>query len=156
MSKIEACPASRSAACFCPHASACSRQASIPIREAPVESSAPHLTSASSERLFTTCGSARSVKSQIDSNSPPSSRARMIARAADSPTDLTAFRPKRIFPSTTAKSVCEVLTSGGSTSIPSSSHAFTYSGTRSFVLITEEISAAMYSHGWFAFSHAVR
>jgi hypothetical protein len=32
----------------------------------------------------------------------------------------------------------------------------TYSGTRSFVFMTDEISAAMYSHGWFAFSHAVR
>ena len=114
------------------------------------------MTSASSERLFTTCGSTRSAKSQIDSNGPPSSRAATIERAAVSPTALTAFRPKRIFPSTTAKSVCEVLTSGGSTSIPSSSQAFTYSGTRSFVLITDEISAAMYSHGWFAFSQAVR
>ena len=70
----------------------------------PVESSAPHLTSDSSARLFTACGSARSVNSQIDSNWPPSPRARTIASAAASPTFLTAFRPKRILPSTTAKS----------------------------------------------------
>ena len=37
---------------------------------------------------------------------PPSSRAATIARAAESPTFLTAFRPKRILPSTTAKSHC--------------------------------------------------
>ena len=43
-------------------------------------------------------------KSQIDVNGPPSSRAATIARAADSPTFFTAFRPNRIFPSTTAKS----------------------------------------------------
>jgi hypothetical protein len=49
----------------------------------------------------------------------------MIAFAADSPTLLTAFSPNLILPSTTAKSVCEELTSGGSTSIPSSSHALT-------------------------------
>ena len=98
---------------------------SIPFRVAPVESSAPQLISASSARLFATCGSTRSVKSQIDSNGPPSSRAAMIARAAESPTFLTAFRPKRIFPSTTAKSHAEELTSGGSTSMPISRHAFT-------------------------------
>ena len=33
--------------------------------------------------------------------------------------------PHRIFPSTTAKSTCDAFTSGGSTSIPSSSQAFT-------------------------------
>ena len=63
--------------------------------------------------------------SQTDSKVPPSLRAAMIARAAVSPTLLTAFRPKRIFPSTTAKSVCEVFTSGGSTSMPMSWHALT-------------------------------
>ena len=47
------------------------------------------------------------------------------ARAAPSPTFFTAFRPKRIFPSTTAKSACDAFTSGGSTSIPISSHAAT-------------------------------
>ena len=52
------------------------------MREAPVESSAPHLTSDSSERLFTTCGSTRSVKSQIEANGPPSSRAATIRCAA--------------------------------------------------------------------------
>src|SRR2546429_7202230 len=49
------------------------------------------------------CGSTRSVKSQIDVKPPLSSRARMIARAAGSPTFFTAESPKRIFPSTTAK-----------------------------------------------------
>ena len=96
----------------------------MPLRDAPVESSAPHLTSDSSARLFTTCGSTRSVNSQIDANGP-SSRAATIARHADSPTFLTAFRPKRIFPSTTAKSTCEAFTSGGSTSMPISWQALT-------------------------------
>ena len=116
---------SRSAASFWPCASACSSTASIPIRDAPAESSAPHLTSDSSERLFTTCGSTRSVKSQIDANGPPSARAATILCAAVSPTFFTAFRPKRILPSTTAKSTAEELTSGGSTSMPISSHALT-------------------------------
>ena len=47
---------------------------------APLESSAPHLTSDSSARLFTTCGSTRSVKSQSDANAPPS-----VARVHDRP-----------------------------------------------------------------------
>jgi len=49
----------------------------------------------------------------------------MMARTAVSPTFLTAFSPKRIFPSTTAKSDCETLVSGGSTSIPISPQAAT-------------------------------
>ena len=49
-----------------------------PFRESPVESSAPHLTSDSSARLFTTCGSTRSVKSQIDANGPA-----LLARGDD-------------------------------------------------------------------------
>ena len=97
----------------------------MPRRDEPVESSPPHLTSDSSARLFTICGSTRSVKSQIDVKLPPSSRARTIARHADSPTFFTAFRPKRIFPSTTAKSIIDVFTSGGSTSIARSWHALT-------------------------------
>jgi hypothetical protein len=76
------------------------------------------LISDSSARLFATVGSTRSVKSHSDVNASPFSRAATIARAAVSPTFFTAFRPKRIFPSTTAKSHCEKLTSGGSTSIP--------------------------------------
>jgi hypothetical protein len=94
------------------------------LRVTPVEVSAPHLTSASSARLFTCWASTRSTKSQIVSKGP-SSRAATIARAADSPTFLTAFSPKRICVSTTAKSACDSFTSGGSTSIPSSSHAAT-------------------------------
>jgi hypothetical protein len=65
------------------------------------------------------------VKSQIEANGPPSSRAATIARHVASPTFFTALSPKRIFPSTTAKSTCDSFTSGGSTSIPSSSHAAT-------------------------------
>ena len=65
------------------------------------------------------------MKSQIDSNGPPSSRARMIARAAASPMPFTALSPKRILPSTTAKSHADSFTSGGSTSMPRSWHAFT-------------------------------
>ena len=83
------------------------------------------MTRDSSARLFTSCGSTRSVKSQIEVNAPPSSRARTIARHADSPTFFTALSPKRILPSTTAKSIIDVFTSGGSTSMPSSSHALT-------------------------------
>ena len=67
----------------------------------------------------------RQVKSQIDENAPPSSRARTIERHADSPTFFTAFSPKRIFPSTTAKSIADVFTSGGSTSMFKSWHAET-------------------------------
>ena len=37
-----------------------------------------------------------------------------------------------------------------------SSQRATKKGTRSLVDITDEISAAMYSAGWLAFSHAVR
>src|SRR5215203_5510394 len=84
------------------------------------------------------------------------SRAATIAAAAASPTFFTALSPKRIFPSTTAKSRWDEFTSGGSTAISISAQAFTYRGTRSLVFITDEISAAMYSHGWFAFSQAVR
>ena len=97
----------------------------MPIRLEPAESSAPHLTSDSSARRLTSCGSTRSVNSQIVANSPPSSLVRTIASAAASPTFFTAFSPKRIFPSTIAKSVWEELTSGGRTSIPISLQAFT-------------------------------
>ena len=65
------------------------------------------------------------MSSKIDANAPPSARARTIASAAVSPTFFTAFSPKRILPSTTAKSVCEKFTSGGSTSIPISRHELT-------------------------------
>ena len=40
--------------------------------------------------------------------------------------------------------------------MPISSQRATKNGTLSLVDITEEISAAMYSAGWLAFSHAVR
>jgi hypothetical protein len=90
-----------------------------------VDASAPDFTSASSARLFTSWGSTRSAKSQIEVNAPAFSRAATIARAADSPTFFTAFRPNRIFPSTTAKSTADSFTSGGRTAIFISSHAAT-------------------------------
>ena len=126
-SKIDPWPAILSACARWPYCAICSSidSSSIPIRVSPSESSAPHLISASSPRLFISCESTRQTKSHTDSNGPFSSRSATIARAHVSPTFLTAFRPKRIFPSTTAKSVCEVFTSGGSTSIPISWHAFT-------------------------------
>ena len=40
--------------------------------------------------------------------------------------------------------------------MPISSQRATKNGTLSLVAMTEEISAAMYSAGWLAFSHAVR
>ena len=49
----------------------------MPLRVAPVEPKAPHLMSASIARLLTARGSTRVQKSQIDWNSPPSSRARL-------------------------------------------------------------------------------
>ena len=124
-SKIDPCPAILSACERPPHDRACSTHSSIPRRVAPVESSAPHLIKDSSARLFAHCGSTRSVKSHSVSKGPPSLRAAMIARAAGSPTFLTAFSPNRIFPSTTAKSCADEFTSGGSTSIPISAHAAT-------------------------------
>src|SRR5436190_903619 len=74
----ELCPSSRSVCVRAPWDNAASKAASIPFRVAPVESSAPHLTSDSSARLFDACGSTRSQKFQIDSNCPDSSRARMM------------------------------------------------------------------------------
>jgi hypothetical protein len=74
--------------------------------------------------LFTICGSTRSARSQTDVKEP-SERALTMARAAESPTFLTAFSPKRIAPSTTAKSHADSFTSGGSTSIPISRQAAT-------------------------------
>ena len=120
----------------------------MPVRVAPVESSAPHLTSDSIAFLFTAWQSTRSQKSQIELNGPPSSRAR------DDRVDGRRSRrssPRRArsgcCPSTTTKSCPDSFTSGGSTSIPMSSHRETKNGTLSLVDITEEISAAMYSAG---------
>ena len=73
---------------------------------------------------FRTLASTRSQKSQIEVNGA-SSRAAMIARTAPSPTRLTAVSPKRILPSTTAKSAWLELTSGGSTSSPIDVHSET-------------------------------
>ena len=112
-----------------------------------MESSAPHLTRHSIARLFTARQSTRSQKFQIDVNSPSSSRARRIAVTAAWPTFFTASRPNRMdFPETT-KLWSDSFTSGGRTSIPISSQRFTKNGTLSFVDITEEITAAMYSAG---------
>ena len=60
------------------------------------------------------------------------------------------------FPPETTKSCPDSFTSGGSTSMPISSQRETKNGTLSFVDMTDEMTAAMYSAGWFAFSHAVR
>ena len=60
---------------------------------------------------------------------------------------MTASRPKRIAFSLTMKLWSEELTSGGRTSIPISSQRLTKNGTLSFVFMTEEITAAMYSAG---------
>ena len=73
-----------SASCwaFWPAAWACSSTASMPLRLAPVEPSAPHLISASIAFLLTARLSTRSQKSHSEVNSPPSSRARLIASTA--------------------------------------------------------------------------
>ena len=52
-----------------------------------------------------------------------------------------------MLPSTTMNSWSERLTSGGRISIPIASAWATKNGTLSFVSMTEEISAAMYSDG---------
>ena len=114
---------------------------------APVESNAPHLTSASIAFLFTARQSTRRQKSQIEAKRPPSSRAVMIASTAAAPTFFTASSPKRMLPPLTTKSWPHSFTSGGSTSIPISSQHETKNGTLSFVDMTDEISAAMYSAG---------
>src|SRR5437764_9190514 len=119
----------------------------MPRRESPVESRAPHLTTHSTARLFTARASARSQKSQIETNGPPPARAWMIASTAACPTFLTASRPKRIDLPLTTKPWSEELTSGGRTSIPTSSQRLTKKGTLSLVDITDEITAAMYSAG---------
>ncbi len=69
--------------------------------------------------------STRSQKSHTDWNGPSAPRASRIARTAFSPTFLTADSPNRTLPSTTAKSRCDELTSGGSTSMPMSAHSAT-------------------------------
>ena len=89
-------PRRESSWCFCPADCAWASTSSIPRRAAPVESRAPHFTRHSIARLLTARESTRSQKSQIDSNSPPDSRAPMIVSTAACPTFLTASRPKRI------------------------------------------------------------
>ena len=84
-----------------------------------------------------------------DRGERPSSLARrLIASTAAKPTPFTASSPKRILPSMTMNSWSDSLTSGGRISIP------ICFGLRDEerdlvlrVLITEEISAAMYSAG---------
>ena len=118
------CPISVSACCLVPDAWAASITSIIPRRVAPVESSAPQQIRLSSMPLFSTEASTRSQKSQIEVNGA-ASRPAMIARTAPSPTFFTAVRPKRMRPSTTAKSAWLELTSGGSTSMPIDSHSDT-------------------------------
>ena len=81
-SKIEPWPISASCWVFWPAACAESSTSSMPRRVAPVEPKAPHLISASIERLLTVRQSTRSQKSHSDVNGPPSSRARLIASTA--------------------------------------------------------------------------
>jgi len=80
----------------------------------------------------------------------------LIASTAWKPTPFTASSPKRMSPSTTMKSWSDSLTSGGRISMPICSAWAAKNGTLSFVSMTEEMSAAMYSAGWFARSQAVR
>ena len=54
----------------------------MPLRVAPVEPNAPHLISASIERLLTARPSTRSQNSHSDVKSPSSSRAALIASTA--------------------------------------------------------------------------
>ena len=124
MSKIDMCPIIASDCCLTPDESAGSSTSIIARRVAPVESSAPQQTRLSSMPLFSADASTRSQKSQIEVKCD-CSRAATIARTAPSPTRLTAVRPKRIRPSTTAKSDWLELTSGGSTSMPIASHSAT-------------------------------
>ena len=96
----------------------------MPRRGSPVLSKAPLLMSASRVRLLASCESTRAQKSKTEVKGP-SARAAMIASMAPRPTPFTAFRPKRILPSTTVKPTSLSLTSGGSTSMPISWHWFT-------------------------------
>ena len=142
----------------------------MPLRLAPVEPNAPHLISASIAFLLTVRLSTRSQKSHSELNSPPSLARpldrldRLVADALDGiqaeadvahTTIGSAFRAACPGAST-VNSWSERLTSGGSISMPISSQRATKKGTLSLVDITEEISAAMYSAVWLAFSHAVR
>ncbi len=81
-SKIEPWPICASSCAFWPAACADSSTASMPLRVAPVEPNAPHLISASIAFLFTARPSTRSQKSHSEVNSPPSSRAALIASTA--------------------------------------------------------------------------
>ena len=96
----------------------------MPRRGSPVLSKAPLRMSASSTRLLAICESTRAQKSKIEVKRP-SARAAMIASIAPTPTPFTALSPKRILPSTTVKPTSLSLTSGGSTSMPSSWHWLT-------------------------------
>src|SRR3954467_2652964 len=156
MSKIEDWPRRESSWAFWPNAVAAGRASSSPLREALVESNAPHLMRHSTARLLTARVSTRSQKSHNEVKSPSPERASRIAWTATWPTFLTASRPKRMQLPETTKPWSEVLTSGGSTSIPISSQRLTKKGTLSLVFITEEITAAMYSAGEWALREAGR
>ena len=125
----------------------------MPVRVAPVESSAPHLTSASIAFLFTARQSTRRQKSQIEVKRPPSSRAAQMASTAAEPTFLTASSPKRMSsrraPAVWTTKSCAGLVHvrAAAPSMPISSQQETKNGTLSLVDMTDEISAAMYSAG---------
>ena len=152
-SKIEACPASRSAALLPP------RERLLEQDEHPHSGGAGRVERAALDQRLERA-LVHDLAGRRARRSPRSTRTGRSSRAATIEQRYLLDRLDRVqaeadLPWTTAKSVCEVLTSGG-TSIPSSSQAFTYSGTLSFVLITDEISRHVLARGWFAFSQAVR
>ena len=74
----------------------------MPLRDAPVESNAPHLMRHSIARLFTVRESTRSQKSHSEVKSPSFEWASRIAWTAMWPTFFTASSPKRMqLPDTT-------------------------------------------------------
>ena len=81
-SKIEPWPDSASSCAFAPEACACGSTDSIPLRVAPVESSAPHLIRLSIAFLLTVRQSTRAQKSQIEVKAPPAARASRIFSTA--------------------------------------------------------------------------
>ena len=120
----------------------------MPLRVAPVESSAPHLIRLSIAFLLTVRASTRAQKSQIDVNEPAA-----LARLEDLLDGRVADVLDRVeAEADVAFDDHEVVARRRSRRaaarwIPISSQRETKNGTLSFVDITLEISAAMYSAG---------
>ncbi len=116
-------------------------------------------------RLFMTTGSTRPQKSKMSSKGPLALRSPTIRSTRLSPTLRTAASPKTIacrLPSPAAprfrsgaNSATDRLTSGTRTSMPMVRHSARYTAVLSLLSFTEVRSAAMYSTGKCAFSHAV-